>query len=157
MSRVVFGPAPRKPTALIARNPVYQAFARKPMARPLQCAQAIDARLSYEAVIRGCATPDDYQTLGSLANLITVLAEQHCTPDDMTRACNAQKAILAAQARWMDGKSWNFDGPGRCAMVAGLDMFEQMVSQIGQGAVTLALIEIINRENRGQVHRMEAA
>ncbi len=155
MSRIAFAPAPRKPTALIARNPVYQAFARKPMPASLQCTQAIDARLAYEAVIHGSATTDDYQTLGSLANLITVLAEEHCTPDDLATAHDTQKAILAAQARWLDGKAWNFDSAGRRAMVAGFDMFEDMAARIGQGAVTLALIKIINREKRGQVHRME--
>lgn len=151
------GHPPRKPTALIASNPVYQAFARKPMPKALQCTQAIDARLAYEAVTRGSATTDDYETLGSLDNLITVLAEQHCTADDLATAHDAQKAILAADARWLDGKAWNFDYEGRKAVVAGLTMFEQMAAQIGQGAVTLALIEIINRKKRGQVHRMEKA
>lgn len=155
MNRYTMGHRPRKPTALIAANPVYQAFARKPIPASLRCTQAIDARLAYDAVTKGTATPDDYQTLGSLANLIMILAEKHCTPDDLATAHAAQKAVLAAQARWLDGKAWNFDMAGRKAMVAGLDMFEDMAERIGYGAVTLALVEIIKRERRGQVHRFE--
>ena len=155
MTRHTFGPAPRKSTALIASNPVYQAFARKPMAGDLRTTQAIDARLAYDAVTKGTATVDDFETLGALANLITMLAEKHCTADDQATAQATQKAILAAQARFLDGKAWNFDYEGRKAMVAGLGMFEQMAEHIGQGAVTLALVEIIKRERRGLVHRME--
>jgi hypothetical protein len=35
-------------------------------------------------------------------------------------------------------------------------MFEQMVASIGQGAVTQALLTVMQRCQRGQVHRFEA-
>ena len=155
MTRHTFGAAQRKPLALIARNPVFQAFARKPMASALKVTQAVDARLAYLAVTQGTASIDDFQTLGSLSNLIMVLTERYCCPDDQAAAIAAQQAVLRAQARWLDGKAWNFDGEGRTAMLRALDIFEDAAERIGQGAVTLALLEIITREKRGQVHTFE--
>lgn len=152
MTRHTFGTAPRKSLSLIARNPVFQAFAKKPMPTKLMVSQAIDAHLSFKAISAGQATTDDYETMGSLANLITILTERHCVAADQAVAIDAQKAVLRAQARWLDGKVWNFDGEGRAAMKEAMQIFEDCAERIGQGAVSLALLEIIEREKRGHVH-----
>jgi len=75
MSRVNFIPKPRKSINVLARNPVYQAFARKPMPESLQRTQALDARLSYSNTIQGAADRNDRETLAGVTNCIMVLAE----------------------------------------------------------------------------------
>jgi len=64
-------------------------------------------------------------------------------------------AILRADGRAMQGKVWNFDGPGRLAMLDAMDLFEDMVARLGQGAVTEALLTVMERTAAGQVHRVE--
>lgn len=155
MSRIKFIPAQRKPLRLIARNPVYQAFARKPMPKKLQLTQALDVRLSYSNAIQGEATRDDRETLAGMANCIMVLAEKHCIAVDLEAAQAAQMALLRADARAMQGKTWNFDGEGRTALLAAMELFEDMVATMGNGAVTEALLTVMERTAAGQVHRVE--
>ena len=150
--------AGRKPLSLIVKNPVYQLFAKKPMSASMQTTQALDARLSFDQAIAGMATNDDRETLVGVANCITVLAEKHCTKDDLEVAQEAQKAILRADIRLIDGDAaWMFDDDGKQAMLAAMDAFEQMVSVIGHGAVSAALVEVIERTARRQVHRFKVA
>ena len=155
MTRHTFGPAPRKALRLIARNPVYQAFAKKPMPQELQSTQALDVRLAYSNAIQGDATRNDRETLAGMANCIMVLAEKHCTPGDLEAAQAAQMALLRADGRAMQGKAWNFDGEGRAALKDAMDLFEDMVARMGQGAVTEALVTVLERAAKGQVHRVE--
>ncbi len=145
--------------ALIVRCPVYQAYAAEPMNQSLQATQAIDARMAFDAACAGQATRDDRETLAGIANCIMVLAEKHCTEADLELAQDAQKALLRADARVMQGHAtvWNFDGEGRQAMLAALDAWEQMASQIGFGAVSEALLTVLDRTARGQVHRVEVS
>lgn len=155
MTRHTFGPARRKPLRLIARNPVYQAFAKKPMDASLQATQSIDVRLSYAKAISGDADQNDREALAGMANVIMVLAEKHCVPADLEVAQAAQMALLRADGRAMQGKTWNFDGEGRTAIQTAMDLFEDMVANLGQGAVTEALLTVLERAARGQVHRVE--
>jgi hypothetical protein len=150
--------AGRKQLSLIVKNPVYQLFAKKPMSASLQTTQALDARLSFDQAVAGLATNNDRETLAGVANCITVLAEKHCTKDDLEVAQEAQKAILRADVRLIDGdEKWQFDDDGKRSMLAAMDVFEQMVAVIGHGAVSAALVEVIERTARRQVHRLKAA
>ena len=155
MTRHTFGPAPRKPLRLIARNPVYQAFAKKPMDPSLQATQALDVRLAYSNAIQGDATKADREALAGMANVIMVVAEKHCTPGDLDAAQAAQMALLRADGRALQGKAWNFDGEGRAAVVAAMDMFEDIVARLGYGIITEALMTVLERAAKGQVHRVE--
>ena len=155
MTRHTFGPAPRKPLRLIAKNPVYQAFAKKPMPQSLQATQSIDVRLSYANAISGDATKDDREALAGMANCVMVLAEKHCIAADLEAAQAAQMALLRADGRALQGKAWNFDGEGRAAIQAAMDLFEDMVARLGHGAVTVALLTVLERQAKGQVHRVE--
>lgn len=145
----------RKPFHLIARNPVFQAFARRPMPKDLQLTQAIDARQAYTAVISGKFTQDDRETLAGVVNCVMVLAEKHCEEVDRQTAEDSHMAMLRADGRVLEGKAWNFDGEGRTAMLAALELFEDMVGQLGQGAVADAILTVIERRASGQVHSVE--
>lgn len=155
MTRISFIPAKRKPLRLIARNPVYQAFARKPMPVSLQRTQSIDVRLSYQNAIEGRANRDDREALAGMTNCIMVLAEKHCDAVDLADAQAAQMALLRADARAMQGKAWNFDGEGRQAILRAMDMFDELVALLGQGDVSDALVTVMERTAAGQVHRVE--
>ena len=105
MTRHTFGLAPRKPLRLIARNPVYQLYAKKPMPASLQATQAIDVRLSYANAISGDATKDDRGALAGMAKCVMVLAEKHCIAADLEAAQAAQIALLRADGRAKKGKT----------------------------------------------------
>jgi len=155
MARITYAPAQRRSNRALIGNPIYQALARKPMADSLQRMQAIDARMAFDATCAGRATQDDRETLAGLANCVMVLAERNCIPADLQTAQDAQMALLRADARKQQGKTWNFDGEGRQQMLAALTFFEQMVATIGQGEVSMALMIVMDRTRAGQVHRIE--
>jgi hypothetical protein len=157
MSRITFVQAPRKNHALILRNPVFKSMGRSPMDHAKQTDLALAARIAFESVQRGTYTEADRDTLACIANVCMVLAEWHCSPSDLTAIVASQEAMLRADGRTLDGKRWNFDGEGRTAMLAALDIHEQLIAQLGQTAVTEALMEIIKRRTQGQVHRVELA
>lgn len=130
---------------LIGRNPVFQAIARSPMKQSTQSTQAIDARLSFAAISKGQGDHYDHHTMDSLTRLVHLLALEHCSDADQKTAMDAKAAVKRAQNRFADGKAWNFDAPGRLAVMAAMDMFEQMAQTLGRGAITTALIEIIEQ------------
>jgi flagellar biosynthesis regulator FlbT len=125
------------------------------MPESLQATQAIDVRLSYAAAIAGVAIRIDREALAGMANCVMVLAEKHCIAADLEAAQAAQMALLRADGRAMQGKAWNFDGEGRAAIQTAMDLFEDMVANLGQGAVTDALLTVLERTAKGQVHRVE--
>lgn len=156
MSQIPFGPPPKKPIRLIARNPVYQAFAKAPMPKSLQTTQSIDARLSYANTLNGQADRGDRETLAGVANCAMVLAEKYCIPADLAVAQQAQMALLRNDARVMDGgKTWQFDTEGQTAMLAVIELFEDMAERFSHGAVCEALVTVMERARRGQVHHAE--
>jgi hypothetical protein len=124
------------------------------MAQHKQVDLALAARMAFESVQRGTFTEADRDTLACMTNVCMVLAETHCSADDLATAVASQEAMLRADGRALEGKRWNFDGEGRTAMLAVLDIHEQLIAQLGQTAVTEALMEIMHRRSRGQVHRV---
>lgn len=133
----------QKRMSLIGRNPVFKAIAKSPMKQSTQSTQAIDARLSFNAISKGAGDHYDHHTMDSLTRLVHLLALEYCSEDDQQTAAQAKEAVARAKARYMLGKAWNFDAPGRLAVLAAMDMFEQMAATLGRGAITTALIEII--------------
>lgn len=144
-----------KPFHLIASNPVFKAFARNPMPVGLQITQAIDARESYTNVRSGKSNDDDRQVLVGLANVVMVLAEKHCEPEDLAVAQAAQMALLRADGRVLQGKAWGFDYPGWVEVLAAIEMFEDMVATMGQGDVADALLTVLRRNASGHLHKVE--
>jgi hypothetical protein len=147
----------RKPFHLIARNPVFQAFSRRPMSKELQATQCIDARMAYTAIVNGAGTSDDRETLAGVVNCVAILAEKHCSPADIEIAEQSHWAMMRADGRALEGKAWNFDGTGRTAMLAALELFEDMAARMGQGAIADALLTVIERVAKGQVHGVGVA
>lgn len=137
---------------LIARNPVFKAFGRVPMAKEKQVDLALAARLAFESVQRGTFTANDRDTLACVVNVGMVLADKHCSPVDLQAALDAQDAMLRADRRVLEGKAWNFDGPGRLQMLAALDLHEQQIEALGYAAITDAILTIQAMRARGEVH-----
>lgn len=156
MSRINFIPAPRKNPALVLRNPVFKSLHRDPMTAAKQQNLALVARLAFDTIQRGKGNVYDRDNLACVVNVCMVLAEQHCGPEDLEAILDAQDGMLRADGRVMQGKRWNFDAEGRAAMLAALDIHEQLIAQLGQAAVTDALLEVMTRRADGQVHRVVA-
>jgi hypothetical protein len=142
---------------LLARNPVVQALARLPMPKSVQTTQSLDARLSYKATTEGKATPTDRDCLAGVCNVVMLLTEKHCAPEDLTAAIDAQNAIIRADLRFKQGQPWDFDDEGRKAMLDVLDMFEDLIALLGADEVALALITILNRIRNGDYFEETAA
>lgn len=155
MSRITFIQAPKKAHALLYRNPVFKAFMPKVMRQAQQVDLALSAREAFESVQKGTGTEDDRDILAGTANVVMVLAEKHCVQADLDAAIAAQDALLRADCRAADGKRWGFDGVGRIDMVHMLDAHEQMLACFGHAALTTALLEVMDRRARGQVHRIK--
>lgn len=157
MTRLKFIPARSKPVHLLARNPIFKALGRNPMTQAQQTDLALAARIAFDLTQQGKATEADRDTLACVANVVMVLAEKHCSPDDLANALAAQEALLRADGRALQGKRWNFDAKGRQAMITVLDAHEQQIAQLGQAAVTEAVLEVQQRRARGQVHQVVLA
>ncbi len=154
MSRVRFMRAPSKPVDLLARNPIFKAMGRAPMAPHKQLDLALAARLAFESIQRGRASEADRDTLACMVNVVMVLAEKHCSQVELDAALLAQRALLRGDGRVLEGARWNFDGEGRRALLDILDIHEQQIAALGQTAITEALLEIRARMDRGQVHQV---
>lgn len=156
MTRITFIPVRNKHLTLLARNPVFKAFAANTrMAQPQQTNLALDARQAFDSVEHGQGTDYHRDILAGTANVVMVLAEKHCAQADLDAAIAAQAALLRADCRQLTGKRWNFDGEGRIAILRMLDAHEQMLAAFGQAALTDALLTVMERRARGQVHRIE--
>lgn len=92
-----------------------------------------------------------------MTNVHMILCEKHCSPSDLADALTAQEALLRADGRVLQGKRWNFDGEGRAAMLTAIHAHQQLIAQLGQAAITDALLTMRERRARGQVHRVELA
>jgi hypothetical protein len=154
MSRHTFIQTPtNKRAELIARNSVFKAFGRVPMAPAKQVDLALAARLAFESVQRGTFSVNDRDTLACVVNVGMVLADKHCSAYDLTTATDAQEAMLRADRRVLEGKaSWNFDGLGRQQMLNALDLHEQQIAALGYAAITDALLTMREMRARGEVH-----
>lgn len=152
--RITFIQAPKRSAALLYRNPVFRAFMPQTMRPAQKLDLSLTAREAFESVQTGVGTEDDRDILAGTANVVMVLAERHCVQADLDAAIAAQEAVLRADCRGADGKRWGFDGEGRVAMVHMLDAHEQMLDTFGYAALTAALVEVMDRSARGQVHRI---
>lgn len=156
MTRITFIPVRNKHLTLLARNPVFKAFAAgKRMAQPQQTNLALDARQAFDSVEHGAGDEYHRDILAGTANVVMVLAEKHCSTEDLDAAKAAQCALLRADCRQSEGKRWNFDGEGRTAILRMLDAHEQMLAAFGQAELTDALLTVSDHRARGQVHRIE--
>lgn len=156
MSRVTFVQTrSNKRLDLLARNPVFRALGRKPMEATRQTDMLLAAHQAFESVQRGTANDADRDTLVCMVNVAMVLASKHCGPDDLADILAAQDALLRADLRKLQGKHWNFDGEGRTAMLVALSAHEQQIAQLGQAAVTDALLTVQEMRAKGEVHRVE--
>lgn len=151
MSRITFVQAPAKPVHLIARNPIYRALGRKPIAKDKWTGLSLDARLAFQRVQIGAGTLDDRVTLACTVNVSMVLAEKHCTNEVLGTTLAARDAIGRADARMAQGKAYNFDGPGRLEMLRVLDVHDQLIAELGQAAITDSILEMRQRKARGHV------
>lgn len=154
MSRHTFGLSPRKDPALIYRNPIFKAMHRAPMAEHKRTDLALSARRAFESVQRGTCNVCDRDTLACMVNVCMVLAEWHCSAEDLADIVSSQEAMLRADGRALGGRRWNFDGEGRTAMLRALEIHEQLIELIGQTAVADAMLEVMARRDRGLVHRV---
>lgn len=142
------------PATLLARNPVFRALGRSPMAQAMQVDIALAARIAFEVIQRGQPGEADRDTLACMVNVVMVLAEKHCSQAELDAALAAQQALLRADGRALEGKRWNLDGEGRRALLEVLDIHEQQIAALGQTAITDAILEVRDRMQAGQVHRV---
>jgi hypothetical protein len=86
MTRITFIPVRNKPITLLARNPVFKAFAAgKHMAQPQQTNLALDARQAFDSVEHGTGDAYHRDILAGTANVVMVLAEKHFQPKTLRR------------------------------------------------------------------------
>lgn len=156
MSLINFIPARGKPVELLARNPVFRAMARKPMKASMRNDVELPAQVAFKSVQEGTANDVDRESLACMCNVIMVLAEKHCSQADLDDAIAAQMAIVRADRRAAQGKRWNFDGEGRLAMIQALATHQQQITQLGQVAITDAMLEILDRKAKGHVFTVGA-
>ena len=157
MSHISFTPARGKSIDLLARNPIFRALARKPMAAKQRVGVELPAQIAFASIQGGTGTESYIEDLSVLANIIMILAEIHCTPADLASAIDAQLAIMRAHERAARGKSWQFDGPGIQAIIQALATHQQQITQLGQVAVVDAMLVMQQRMSRGQVFKLGVA
>lgn len=131
--------------------------ANRPVTAANQTDLALAAHMAFDSVQRGTADAGDRDTLVCMTNVHMILCEKHCSPSDLADALTAQEALLRADGRVLQGKRWNFDGEGRAAMLTAIHAHQQLIAQLGQAAITDALLTMRERRARGQVHRVELA
>ncbi|MES2685513.1 MAG: hypothetical protein V4706_01760 [Pseudomonadota bacterium] len=158
MSRLTFiQTRSNKRIELLARNPVFRAVGRQPMPLKKRENLLLAAHEAFESAQRGTANDADRDTLVCMVNVAMVLAGKHCIAEDLADVLAAQDALLRADLRKLQGKGWNFDGEGRKAILVALSSHEQQIAQLGQAAVTDALLVVREMRAKGEVHQVGVA
>lgn len=138
---------------LLARNPVFRAVGRKPMAASKQDNLILACTNALDAVKAGTGTADDRDTLVCMVNVSMVIADKHCETENLNQILQAQDALLRADARAAQGLNWNFDGEGREAMRVAIILHQHMVEQFGQAYIVDAVLTQREMRQAGHVHR----
>lgn len=142
-----------KRAELLARNPVFRALGRKPMATSKQDDLIITCTHALDAVKAGTGTAADRDTLVCMVNVSMVIASKHCEADNLRQILHAHDALLRADARTAQGLRWNFDGEGREAMRVAVILHQHMVEQFGQAYIVDAVLTQREMRAAGHIHK----
>lgn len=120
---------------MVARSPVALALNTRQMPDKMWRELSMAAHISLEEAIRGVAQVEHRDALASVVNTMLVLTSQHCTPESVEAAREARDAILRADMRKQEGKSWALDGVGIQAVRAVICGQDMLTKTLGVGDV----------------------
>lgn len=111
---------------------------------------SLPVRIAYERIRTGAAVDGDFDTLASAMNVAMVCAER--IDGLVEQACIvAQDALMRMHGRHTRTGRWGFDGPGLQEVLAGIEVYEQLMRLLTAGQLEAALLECIRRAKAGEV------
>lgn len=134
-------------------------------------------QMAYQAISTGKAQPGDFDTLAAVVNVTLVraerielvgygqpddtpeeLAEQQATGREMVAlAKEAQDALMHMRQRFLRTGRWGVDAAARETLPAVLDLHHQILQLSLPKQMKAALLEVLDRCKKGQVHRTQDA
>lgn len=111
-----------------------------------------DARLSWHRLASGYGTDTDFQTLGGMLNVASIIAER-IDPLVLDAIERGQIALATMQARHARLGRWGTDAQGLQHMPDALDVLDEIIRNSTPLQMTAALREAIKREREGNVYQ----
>lgn len=132
-------------------------------------------QMAFEAISTGRGHQDDFDTMAAVVNVSLIraerielvgygranataeeLAEEQAIGRQAVELCKeAQNALMHMRARHMRTGRWGVDAQARETLPAVLDLHHQLLQGSTPKQMRDALMEVLRRCKRGQVHRIE--
>jgi len=149
--------AAKRSTMTLVGNPVWRAFAAKPMTQAEQNDLALDAHMAFDEIVHGRGNEHHIDMLSTAANTCLVLCERGFGPECEPKIIEGQEALMRVKVRQRQGKRIGFDGPGAQAMRDMLDIHTQQMEHAGRAELAAAILEVHKRVALGHTYSMRVA
>ena len=131
----------------LTANPVWRAFATKPVSEENQTTIGLAGRKALYALSNGLGKFENFNELAVTAHSAIVLAEVGYGSDLIDDFNNALKAILICRLRALQGEEYAFNAQDAEVVAVLLDLHEQQVQLAGKADLANALVEGYGRES----------
>jgi len=131
----------------LTANPVWRAFASKPVSEETQTTIGLAGRKALYALTNGLGKFEDFNELAVTAHSAIVLADAGYGPDLMEDFNSALKTILMCRLRALQGEEYSFNGQDAQVVGVLLDLHEQQVQLAGKAELANAVVEGYSRAN----------
>jgi hypothetical protein len=129
----------------LTTNPVWRAFAAKPVSEETQITIVLAGRKALYALSNGHGQFEDFNELAVTAHSAIVLAEAGYGADLMSDFTQALEIILMCRLRALQGQEYSFDKKESQAVNGLLELHEQQVQLAGKAELAAAIVEGFNR------------
>lgn len=129
----------------LVKNPVWAAFANKPVDNKTQITVGVAARLSLSAIREGSGLLDDFTELHVTSHAAMVLAERGYGKDLLPDFENALRVMEDCRQRAYSGLPWSLDAEACNSIALLLDFHEQQVQLADRAEVARAIVDGFSR------------
>jgi len=109
--------------------------------------------ITYQSIINGAGSYDDFECLAVASNIALILAEKSKNTGYLALIIKAQEALMRCMKRGEELNRWVLDGPGIVAVATMLDIHDEQLAEASKGAVSGALTTAKRRMQDG--HTMQ--
>lgn len=143
-------PADARNMVNLVKNPVWAAYAKKPINQETQTTVGVAARLSLTAFQAGTAEATDFSELHVTSHTAMVLAERGYGADLTPDFESSLLVMRACRKRANAGLPWSLDVTEGQIIALLLDLHEQQVQLAGQAELARAIVDGYRRIQVGR-------
>jgi hypothetical protein len=127
--------------SMLAGNPVWRAFAKKPVSTETQTTIGLASRKALYALNNGAGQVEHFNELVVTAYTAIILAEDGYGANLLREFHAALVTMLECRVRSLNGKCYSLDEQESRVVNELLELHEQQVQLVGQGELAAAIIK----------------